>query len=178
MSKVGATPSGWTLPPRHSRSTMRESSFNCGTLLGKRGVFYLSFLFFFFFFLLLLPPLIPSPPSSFQLWDTAGQERCVDEFTLPPLYPSFLLLFLLLLLLILPFLPLPVHRFHNALTTVYFRRADAFVIVYDVTDRRSFQNTKSWLNIIEVVAMPWHTACTAWRPSLIARLLISREEEK
>ena len=41
-------------------------------------------------------------------------------------------------------------RFHSALTPVYFRRADAFVIVYDVSDRASFKNTKSWLSVISV----------------------------
>ena len=33
---------------------------------------------------------------------------------------------------------------------MYFRRADAFVIVYDVSDRASFKNTKSWLSVISV----------------------------
>ena len=40
------------------------------------------------------------------------------------------------------------HRFHNALTPVYFRRADAFVIIYDVTDKSTFKNVKSWVSIV------------------------------
>ena len=41
-------------------------------------------------------------------------------------------------------------RFRNALTPVYFRRSDAFVIVYDVTNRASFKSSKSWLSIVSV----------------------------
>lgn len=41
-------------------------------------------------------------------------------------------------------------RFNNALTPVYFRRADAFVIVYDVTDVSSFRATKKWVSVIKV----------------------------
>lgn len=41
-------------------------------------------------------------------------------------------------------------RFHNALTSVYFRRADAFIIVYDVTSRDTFKSVRNWLSIITV----------------------------
>ena len=41
------------------------------------------------------------------------------------------------------------NRFSNALTPVYFRRADAFVIVYDVTDAKTFKATKKWVSVIK-----------------------------
>lgn len=44
----------------------------------------------------------------------------------------------------------PVCRFNNALTPVYFRRADAFIVVYDVSDRTSFKATKKWVSVIKV----------------------------
>ena len=44
----------------------------------------------------------------------------------------------------------PTCRFNNALTPVYFRRADAFVIVYDVTNTNSFKSTKKWISVIKV----------------------------
>ena len=71
----------------------------------------------------------------FQLWDTAGQERLEQKLNhfctvCLSMYWHF--------------------RFRNALTPVYFRRSDAFVIVYDVTNKRSFKSSKSWLSIVSV----------------------------
>lgn len=44
-------------------------------------------------------------------------------------------------------------RFNNALTPVYFRRADAFVIVYDVSDFKTFKSIKKWISIIQVICL-------------------------
>lgn len=80
----------------------------------------------------------------FQLWDTAGQERLEFEIkkknSLCTVYHQIYWYF----------------RFRNALTPVYFRRSDAFVIVYDVTSKKSFKSSKSWLSIVSVSCMCEH----------------------
>lgn len=40
-------------------------------------------------------------------------------------------------------------RFHST-TAVYFKRADAFIIVYDVTSKNTFENVKTWLSLVKV----------------------------
>ena len=70
----------------------------------------------------------------FQLWDTAGQEKLdLKNNSLHSLHVMWMYF-----------------RFRNALTPVYLRRADAFVIVYDVTSQKSFKSIKSWLSIVSV----------------------------
>lgn len=71
----------------------------------------------------------------FQLWDTAGQERQgqLASWCSCSSHSNF---------------STATNRFNNALTPVYFRRADAFVIVYDVTDIRTFKATKKWVSVI------------------------------
>ena len=68
----------------------------------------------------------------FQLWDTAGQERYDNSLRDKCHMDCY-----------------SCNRFSNALTPVYFRRADAFVIVYDVTDLRTFKATKKWVSVIK-----------------------------
>lgn len=43
-------------------------------------------------------------------------------------------------------------RFQST-TAVYLRRADAFVMVYDVTSRSSFKSVRAWLSLAKVSAM-------------------------
>jgi Ras-related protein Rab-8A len=31
------------------------------------------------------------------------------------------------------------------MTTAFYRKADGIIIVYDVTDEKSFENVKSWM---------------------------------
>lgn len=40
-------------------------------------------------------------------------------------------------------------RFQST-TAVYFRRADAFIIVYDVTNKLTFKSIKSWISLVKV----------------------------
>jgi len=37
----------------------------------------------------------------------------------------------------------------RTITSSYYRRADGFIVVFDVTDRQSYENTRSWLQEIE-----------------------------
>jgi small GTP-binding protein len=39
-------------------------------------------------------------------------------------------------------------RFHST-TAVYFRRADAFIIVYDVCNRNTFKSIKTWISLVK-----------------------------
>ncbi|XP_011403598.1 PREDICTED: ras and EF-hand domain-containing protein homolog [Amphimedon queenslandica] len=39
-------------------------------------------------------------------------------------------------------------RFHST-TAVYFKRADAFIIVYDVTSKNTFESVKAWINLVK-----------------------------
>ena len=53
-----------------------------------------------------------------------------------------------------PFVCACVARF-QATTRVYLRRADAFVIVYDVTSRDSFRSVGRWLALAKVGGVTW-----------------------
>lgn len=72
-------------------------------------------------------------PINVQLWDTGGQERYERAFNL--FYPSFTQLFC--------------HRFRS-ITVSYFRKADGVLIMYDVTNQRSFINVRSWMAHLSV----------------------------
>lgn len=39
----------------------------------------------------------------------------------------------------------------ETLTSQYYRRAQGILLVYDLTDRRSFENTSKWLRSIQEV---------------------------
>lgn len=42
-------------------------------------------------------------------------------------------------------------RFHS-LTTSFFKRAEGFVLVYDVSNRQSFESVSTWMkDIVEVI---------------------------
>ena len=43
-------------------------------------------------------------------------------------------------------------RFQST-TAVYFRRADAFIIVYDVTNKLTFKSIKSWISLVKVSSL-------------------------
>ena len=61
-----------------------------------------------------------------QLWDTAGQERLVYAGVMIPFH--FVLSF----------------RFRS-MAPMYYRRANAAMIVYDVTRQSTFEEAKEWI---------------------------------
>lgn len=51
-------------------------------------------------------------------------------------------------------------RFHS-LTTSFFKRAEGFVLVYDVSNRQSFESVSTWMrDIVEVSAE--ENVCWLW----------------
>ena len=73
----------------------------------------------------------------FQLWDTAGQER-------------FIFVVVIVVVIVVVVIVVIIIRFQST-TAVYFRRADAFIVVYDVTNKYSFKNIKSWISLVKVI---------------------------
>lgn len=76
-----------------------------------------------------------STSITLQLWDTAGQERLV--------------LRLLSLLLLRIRLSPRVCRF-RCITDQYYRKADAILVVYDITCSASFTAVREWIDTVEV----------------------------
>jgi hypothetical protein len=60
-------------------------------------------------------------------------------------------------------------RFRN-ITTSYFRGAQAIALVYDVTDRESFENISNWTDQIEQVCVRVGTLLACAHPWAVARL--------
>ena len=43
----------------------------------------------------------------------------------------------------------------RSVTVAHYRRADAFIIVYDVTNAKSFKDVLSWVNVVKVRCVMW-----------------------
>ena len=49
----------------------------------------------------------------------------------------------------------------ETLTSQYYRRAQGILLVYDLTDRKSFENTSKWLRSIQEVGISDPLLCVA-----------------
>ena len=53
---------------------------------------------------------------------------------------------------------IPGHERFQSIATIYYREADVMVVVYDVTDRETFENVDYWINLIRDYA-PFSAVC-------------------